>query len=246
MTRFTHRNAVVTGGTSGIGLATARRLAEEGARVLVTGTNPDRLARADALEGISAVANDASDPQAVADLQAAVTEHLDGRVDVLFLNAGAGSFAPLGQIDPEDVARQLALNAAGPIVQLNALTGHLSQGGAVLFNTSIVNDIGMPGSTAYAASKGAVRSAMKVAATELAGRAVRVNAISPGPIQTDFFPRTGMTDDQAAAMADNIQAQVPLGRLAAAEEVAAAAAFLLSDDASYVTGHELVVDGGMS
>ena len=246
MARFTGKNVVVTGGTSGIGLATAKRLAEEGAQVLVTGTNPERLEQAGQVDGVTTLQNDASDPSAVQALADAVDEHLGGRVDALFLNAGAGEFAPIGQLDPEQFVRQLSLNTTGPLLHLDALSSKLGDGASVVFNTSIVNEMGMQGASAYAASKGGLRSAMLVAANELAPKGVRVNAVSPGPVETDFFARTGMPQEQAGEMAEQIQSQVPLGRFGKAEEIAAAATFLLSDEASFVVGHELVVDGGMS
>jgi NAD(P)-dependent dehydrogenase (short-subunit alcohol dehydrogenase family) len=244
--RLTSRTAVVTGGTSGIGRATALRLVDEGARVLVTGRDAARLEVLDKTDGITAVADDAADPATGTRLRAAVDEHLGGRVDALFLNAGLGAFAPVGGIEAAEVDRQFGINVRGPLLQLAALDSALTERAAVLFNTSVVNDLTMPSAAVYAATKGAVRSAMRAAAGELAPRGIRVNAVSPGPISTGFFDATGMPQEQIEGFAAAVLQQVPLGRFGTPEEVAAVAAFLLSDDAAYVTGHELVVDGGMS
>lgn len=244
MTRFTNRNAVITGGTSGIGLATARRLAAEGGTVLVTGQNPERIAAANEIDGVIAIAHDNASADASA-LRAAVETHLDGRVDALFLNAGLGAFAPLEATEAEEFDRQFTINVRGPFLQLAALQDTLSDSAAVLLNTSIVNDVGMPNSAVYSASKGAVRSGMNVFANELAPRSIRVNAISPGPVDTGFFGRTGLGEDEIQAFAQQVLQQVPLGRFGTSEEIANAATFLLSDEASFITGAELVVDGGM-
>lgn len=245
MSRFINRHAVITGGTSGIGLATARRIADEGGVVLVTGQDPERLADAHAIPGITAIAHDnaAVDP---APLRQAVDHHLGGRVDVLFLNAGLGAFAPVELIEASEFDRQFNINVRGPFTQLAALCPVLADGASVLLNTSIVNDVGMPASAVYSASKGAVRSGMNVFANELAGRSIRVNAISPGPVNTGFFARTGLSETEIQGVAEQVLAQVPLGRFGTADEIAASATFLLSDEASFVTGTELVVDGGMS
>jgi len=246
MSRFSSSHAVITGGTSGIGRATAVRLADEGARVLVTGRDPERLQVVGRVSGVTAVLDDAADAETGERLRAAVDVHLDGRVDALFLNAGLGAFAPLGATAAGEVDRQFGINVRGPLLQLAALDGALAPGAAVLFNTSIVNSVMMPTAVVYAATKGAVRSAMRSAAGELAARGIRVNAISPGPVDTGFFGATGLTESEIEGFASSVLGQVPLGRFATPEEVAAVAAFLLSDDASYVLGHELVVDGGMS
>ncbi len=243
--RFAGLHAVVTGGTSGIGRATAERLADEGATVVVTGRDAARLADVGANQRVTAVGNDAGGADAGEALRAAADEHLDGRIDALFLNAGLGGFAPVPEIDADGFDSQFRVNVRGPLLQLAALDSALVDGAAVVFNTSVVNDLGMPTSAVYSATKGAVRSAMEVAANEYAARSIRVNAVSPGPIDTGFFAATGLSDAEIEGFAEQILTQVPLGRFGQPAEIAAAVAFLLSSDASYITGTELIVDGGM-
>lgn len=246
MQRFEGTTAVITGGTGGIGRATALRLAEEGATVLVTGRDEQRLKEMGGHERVIAVANDSADADTGQQLRAAVDEHLGGRVDALFLNAGLGDFRPIGQSTVDEIDRQTGINVRGPLLHLGALDDALADGGSVVFNTSVANQLGMAGGAIYGATKGAVRSAMRSASTELAERGIRANAVSPGPIDTGFFGRTSVPDDQVEGMAQQLASQTRLGRRGSSEEIAAAVAFLLSSDASYVTGHELVVDGGMS
>jgi NAD(P)-dependent dehydrogenase (short-subunit alcohol dehydrogenase family) len=238
--------ALVTGGTTGIGLATARRFKAEGARVLVTGTNRATLDRARAeLDGVAEViASDAGDGEAVRRLFVEVAERAGG-LDVLFLNAGilrGGSILEMSERDFDDVLR---VNVKGPWLALKAATPLLRRGGAVVLNGSINGHLGMPGTSGYSASKGALRSLARVAASELAPRGVRVNVVSPGPTSSGIVEKV-MGAQAAAAKYAELADRILLGRMGTTDEIAAAVVFLASDEASFITGEELVIDGGMT
>ncbi|MEM9616756.1 MAG: SDR family oxidoreductase [Pseudomonadota bacterium] len=246
MSRFANKKILVTGGTSGIGLATVERLLSEGAQVAVTGSNETRLAEAaNKHPGLVTIRADNANPDSADTIAKQVKENL-GNLDGLFLNAGFGRFMPIEDITAEEFDSQYNVNVRGPLLQAKMLSPLLNKNAKVIINTSIGQNLGMAGGSIYNSTKGALRTFVRVLAREWAPRKINVNAVSPGPIGTDFFNRTGLPQEVAAEFAEQIQTQVPLGRFGEATEVAAVAAFLLSDDASYVTGSEYVVDGGMS
>lgn len=239
--------AVITGGTTGIGEATARRFVAEGAKVVITGRNPETLeaARAKLGEGVEVIASDASKEEDVQALFEQVgKEH--GGIDVLFLNAGIVKFAPWEQHSVEDFDLQFAINVRGPWLAIKYAIPILKDGASIIATTSVANQTGTPATSAYSATKAAVRQLVQVAAAELSPRGIRVNAVSPGPIETPIFGKTGMPAEQMEQMAGQIVSQVALGRMGKTEEVANVVLFLASDEASFVQGQEYVVDGGLT
>lgn len=238
--------ALITGGTTGIGLTTAKRFASEGARVFVTGSNPRTLdaARRD-LEGVAEViASDAGDATAVERMVAEVASRA-GRIDVLFLNAGIVRGGLLPQHSEADFDEVMRINVKGPWLAMKAAFPHLAPGGSVVLNGSISGHVGAAGSSAYAASKGAVRSMARVAATELATKGVRVNVLSPGPTDSGIIGKM-MSPEATARKEEELAGEILMGRLGRTDEIASAALFLASDESSFMTGEEIVVDGGMT
>jgi NAD(P)-dependent dehydrogenase (short-subunit alcohol dehydrogenase family) len=245
--KLENKVALITGGTTGIGLATAKRFAAEGARVVVTGRNPETLAaaRRELESRAEVVESDAGDEAQIARLfEGLARSHR--RLDVLFLNAGIARFAPLPEAKVSDFDAMWAVNVRGPWLALKHALPLLSEGGAVIVNTSVAGQKGLPGSAAYAATKAALRGLIRVAAAELAARKVRVNAISPGPVETPIFGKMGLSAREAEEFVRGAASGVPLGRIGSADEIASVAAFLASDDASFITGSEIAVDGGFA
>jgi len=240
MNRLEGKVAVITGGNSGIGLATARRFAEEGAHVFITGRRQNELDAAVRQIGKQATGVQ-GDVSSLADLDRlyATVKREKGRIDVVFANAGSGTLAPLGAISEElfDTTLLFTVQKALPL---------LRDGGSIILNASIVASKGLEAASVYSATKAAVRSFARCWTVDLKARKIRVNAISPGPIETPGYDNLGLSEQQIEEFKKNIVATVPLGRMGSADEIAKAALFLASDDSSYVTGIELFVDGGMA
>lgn len=245
MNEFEHKNVVITGGTSGMGLATAQLLVDGGARVLVTGRAADALDAARAQLGESAVAvrGDVADP-ADLDALAARTEAEFGTLDALFVNAGITRFVPFEAMTEAVYDEVFATNVKGAYFTVQKLAPLLREGSGVVLTTSVANVKGLDAISAYSASKAAVRSMTRSLARELLPRGIRVNAISPGPIQTGILAKT-MPKEAAEQAAAQMRAANPMGRFGDVREIAAAFAFL-AFGATFTTGAELVVDGGAS
>lgn len=244
---FAGKFALVTGGTTGIGRATAELLHAAGARVAITGQNPDSLATA-ARELPSDVLVLRSDARSLADateLGAQIGQRF-GKLDVLFLNAGIAQLAPFEAVDEAFYQEHMDINVKGVVFTLQKLLPLLGQGSSVIVNTSVADQRGTAGLSIYSATKGAVAALVRALAVELAPRGVRVNSVCPATILTPIQQKFGLPPDMAQATAQQYTARIPLGRFGAAPEVARAVLFLASASASYITGTELVVDGGLA
>lgn len=245
--RLNNKVALITGGTSGIGLSAAKRFVEEGATVIVTGTNPTSLqaARQELGDSAQVVASDAASAEDIQALFEQVQrEH--GKIDVLYLNAGIARFAPWEHHSVDDFDKQFAINVKGPWLAIKYGIPALNDGASVIVTTSAVNQMATPNASAYAATKAALRQLVRTAAAELSPRGIRVNAVSPGPIATPIFGKLGVPQESLDELTAQFTSQVPLGRIGQVDEVANVALFLASDEASYVQGQEFGVDGGIS
>ncbi len=238
---------VITGGNSGIGFAAARAFVDAGARVSILGRNAESLTAAVAELGSNAHGVQ-GDVTQLADLDRLVSETQEkwGGVDAVFVNAGVASLTPIDATAPEDFDRLIDVNVKGAFFTIQKLLPILNDGASIVLNASVAGQIGMPAFSVYSATKAAVRSLARSLSAELVERGIRVNVISPGPIETPLFDRFGMPQAQLDEMAQQILAKVPLKRMGRPEEVANAVLFLASPESAYVVGAELEVDGGMS
>jgi NAD(P)-dependent dehydrogenase (short-subunit alcohol dehydrogenase family) len=239
--------ALVTGGTTGIGLATAQVLHKRGYAVMVTGRNPDSLADAQRVLPDDVVVFRA-DARSVADADAVAAElsRRFGKLDLAFLNAGVTSLVPLEALDEETYDWHFDTNLKGQVFLLQKVLPLLGRGSSVVLTSSTGSDRGNPGMAVYAATKGAQLSLMRTLAVELAPRGIRVNAVSPGPIETPMMTKLGMPADKLDDFKVSFAARIPTGRFGTPEEIANAVAFLGSAEASFITGANLVADGGRS
>jgi len=245
--KLANKVAVITGGTTGIGLASAKRFAAEGAKVVVTGNNPDTLeaARKELGDNATVMASNAGDPAAVKQLFDDIGEK-HGKIDVLFLNAGIAKFAPWDEASEEFYDLHFNINVKGPWMAIKHASPLLNDGASIIATTSVVNRMAMPGSSVYSATKAALHQVIRNAATEFAPRGIRANSVSPGPIETPIFGKVGMPAEEMDQMAAQFTQMISLGRMGQADEVANLALFLASDESSFVTGQEYAVDGGMT
>jgi len=245
MNNLTGKVAVVTGGNSGIGFETARYFKDAGARVIITGRSADRVATAATQLGVKGIVADVMDLNAIDTLVAQVKEDF-GNIDVLFVNAGIFSPAPVGQTTEVMFDTQMGINFKGAVFTTEKFLPIINDGGSIINLSSINAYTGMPNTAIYAASKAALNSYTRTAATELAPRKIRVNSVNPGPTYTPIFAKTGMPEEQLNEFAAAVQNRIPLKRFGQPEDIAKLVTFLASDDASFITGGEYNIDGGIN
>ena len=247
MSRLEGKVAVITGGSSGIGLATAQQFANEGAHVYITGRRQSELDEAVKQIGKNAtgIQGDVSKLEDLDRLYAKVREQ-EGRIDVLFANAGGGEFLPLGSITEEHFDKTFSTNVKGLLFTVQKALPLFQDGGSIILNASVAGSKGIEAFSVYSATKAAVRSFARSWTVDLKPHKIRVNTISPGPIDTPILSNLASTGEELGQLKTQLASGVPLGRMGRPEEIAKAALFLASDDSSFVTGIELFVDGGMA
>lgn len=247
MEKLKNKVALITGGTSGIGLATASEFIKEGATVIITGRYGDSVEETAALLGISChgIVCDNGNLASIFQLPEKI-RNIAPRLDIVFANAGYAKFAPLEAVHEETFDELFNVLVKGTFFTVQQVIPLLSKGGSLILNTSIVTEYGSQHASVYSAAKAAVRSFSKTFAAELTSRNIRVNAVSPGYTVTDGFNKTGLSPEQIAGAIAYITPQLPFKRFAEASEVAKAVAFLASEDSSYVHAGEIIVDGGYS
>ncbi|MBN8710023.1 MAG: oxidoreductase [Verrucomicrobia bacterium 61-8] len=247
MSKLDGKIAVVTGGSSGIGLAIAQKFVEEGAYVFITGRRQAELDKAVAAIGknVTAVQSDVAKLEDLDRLYEQVKAE-KGALDIIVANAGIAEFAPLGEVTVEHYNKIFDINVRGVLFTTQKALPLLRDGGSIVVVASVVQYLGFPGASVYSATKAAVRSFVRTWAAELKGRGIRVNSLSPGPIDTPILDGQYKSKEEADAMKAGLTQMVPLGRLGRSEEIAAAALFLASSDSSYSTGIDLLSDGGMA
>jgi NAD(P)-dependent dehydrogenase (short-subunit alcohol dehydrogenase family) len=253
--RLKNKTALVTGATTGIGFATAQAYLREGARVIVTGQDSERLSSAlkqlndisssELERRVSGFRVDVRDDATLASLRKSLDANGE-RLDIVFANAGVAFATPLETTSFAKYDEIMNINVRGVFFTLQTLVPCMQDGGSIILNTSWLNQVGTPGLSVLSASKAAVRSFARTLSAELMPRRIRVNAVSPGAIDTPIHTKTGMSQTQLADFAMNLQKRIPMQRFGTANEIAAAATFLASDESSYMVGTELVVDGGFS
>lgn len=241
------KTALITGGNSGIGLATAKVFVEHGARVAITGRDADKLATAQQMLGpdVLTVQADARSREQLQAMAAQVQQAF-GALDILFANAGIAYGTPLATTTEAQYDELMGINLKGLFFTLQAVEPIMRSGGSIILNTSWLNQVGTPGRALLSASKAAVRSFARTFSAELAERGIRVNAVSPGSIDTPIHRQSGQSAEDYRAYTARVGAQAPIGRMGRPEEIAAAVLFLASDASSYMLGAEVVVDGGRS
>jgi NAD(P)-dependent dehydrogenase (short-subunit alcohol dehydrogenase family) len=246
MSRLNNKVALITGGNSGIGFATAKEFLEQGATVIITGRSEAGLAQAKKeLNGrVHTILSNTSSLSDIRNLTKEVKQ-ITPHLDVVFINAGIGKFAPIEAVTEEHFDEQFNTNVKGAYFTIQELLPVIKDGGSIILNTSVAAHMGMASSSVYSATKAALLNLARTLSSELIPRKIRVNAISPGPIATPIFGKTGMTAEQIDGMKTSIQSQVPIGRLGDPSEIARVATFFASDDSSFVLGTELIADGGM-
>lgn len=244
--KLENKVAVITGGNSGIGLATANLFHHEGAKVIITGRRKDVVKNAAKEVGANAIGiiTDTSNLTDIESLYAEV-KTLYGKIDVLFLNAGIAALEPIEMVTDESYDHTMNINLKGLFFNIQKAIPLMEGGGSIILTTSVFNQMGTPNSSVYSASKAAVRSLSRTLSGELLGKGIRVNCIAPGPIETPIFSKMGMPEENIEQAKEGFAAMVPMKRFGTPDEIAKGALYLASDDSSYVAGVELAIDGGM-